>query len=59
MEGLYTPRYEKYQHTIYGLPFKVRHIEVDGVEIKRFAIDEQGVLEFSSTKKFKKIEVLE
>ncbi|MOA49696.1 hypothetical protein D3C78_1726090 [compost metagenome] len=58
MEGMFTPRYEKYQHTIYGLPFKVRKVEVDGTEIKRFSIDEQGVLEFSSIKKFRKIEVL-
>lgn len=58
MEGLFTPRYEKYQHTIYGLPFKVRKVEVDGNEIKRFSVDEQGVLEFSSIKKFRKIEVL-
>ncbi|UKJ09349.1 glycoside hydrolase family 31 protein [Solitalea lacus] len=58
MDGLYTPRYEKYRHIIYGLPFKVSKVLIDGKEQKKYSLDTRNVLEFSSSKKFKKIEIL-
>ncbi|POY38420.1 glycosyl hydrolase [Solitalea longa] len=58
MFGMYTPRYEKYEHIVYGLPFKVKKVVVDGKEMKKYSVDATNVLSFTTTKQFKKIEIL-
>ena len=57
MEGLYTPRYETYNFNVTGLPFKPSKVLIDGKAVTDFAVNTDKILEFKSTKNFKKIEI--
>jgi alpha-glucosidase len=52
MEGLYTPRYETYNISIIGLPFKPARINADGKEIKDFTFGKDKVLNLILRKNF-------
>ncbi len=57
IEGLYTPNYEWYDHSVIGLPFTVSKVFVDDKETA-FNIDENKYLHFKSGKNFTRIKII-
>ena len=59
IEGMFTPRYETYRIKIYGLPFHVGKILVDGKEVKHVKkVQRNKIILFDVMKNFKRIEVM-
>jgi alpha-glucosidase len=58
-EGLFTPRYEYYRLKIYGLPFTVAKVLVDGKEIKGVKkVKRNKIVVLRAVKSFKRIEIV-
>ncbi len=58
-EGMFTPRYESYRIKIYGLPFLVARIFVDGKEIKTIkTVKGKKIILFDVVKGFESIEIV-
>ena len=57
LEGLYTPNYEWYNYHLIGIPFGVKKVSIDGIEIKDYAIDDRNSLHFKSNKNFSEIQI--
>ncbi|HEY0175989.1 MAG TPA: TIM-barrel domain-containing protein, partial [Pedobacter sp.] len=58
LEGLYTPNYELYNYNLIGIPFGVKKVTVDGMEIKDYFFDDRSSLRFKSNKNFSEIQIL-
>lgn len=57
LEGLYTPNYETYNYNLIGIPFGVKKVIVDGLEIKDYFTDDRNCLRFKSNKNFSVIQI--
>lgn len=57
LEGLYTPNYEWYNYKLIGIPFGVKRVTVDGMEVKDYYTDDQSCLRFKSNKNFSEIHI--
>ena len=59
IEGMYTPRYEHYRLKVYGIPFHVSKVFIDGKEIKGLKkIKRNNIIVFRAFKNFKRIEIV-
>lgn len=58
IEGMFTPRYETYRIKVYGLPFKIGKVIVDGKELKRVKkVRQNKIVLFEVMKNFRRIEI--
>jgi alpha-glucosidase len=55
--GLYTVTYESYNCNVIGIPFQVKKITIDGLEITEFIRDQGGALYFRASKNFSIIRI--
>jgi alpha-glucosidase len=59
IEGMFTPRYEYYRIKIYGLPFSVSKVMVDGKHITGVKkVRKSNILVFRTIKNFRRIEII-
>jgi alpha-glucosidase len=57
-EGLYTVNYENYAFNIIGVPFQVKKITIDDLELTDFTMDDHGALQFKSSKNFTTLKII-
>lgn len=59
IEGMFTPRYEYYRLKVYGIPFHVTKVFIDGKEIRNVKrVKRNNILVFRAFKNFKRIEIM-
>jgi alpha-glucosidase len=57
IEGMFTPHYENYRMKVYGIPFHVSRVTVDGKEIKFRRVRNTKIILFDVVKNFRRIEM--